>query len=179
MADLAAARAADRPHFAHAVAGEVVVEHELLAVLFDQPVDELLVGAGAERDGAHRLRLAAGEDGRAVHARQDADLAGDRADVVEVAAVGADAGEDRLAGHLLFDFGEDVADLLCLVLLREDRQVAGVGVGDRRGHLGDQVVEDLLDRVGAVVLAGLALDLADLVGRRGRGSRRRSRGRGA
>ena len=40
--------------------------------------------------------------------------AGDRADVVEVAAVGAHAGEDRFAGDLLFDFDEDLADLLLL-----------------------------------------------------------------
>ena len=65
---------------------------------------------------------------------------------------------------LFFDFDEDVANLLRLVLLRDDRAIAGVGIGDRRGHFGDQVVEDLLDGVGAVGLAGLALDFADLVG---------------
>ncbi len=122
VADFATARAADRANFTHAVAGEVVVQHELLAVLLDQAVDHLLVAAGAEGDGAHRLGFAAGEDGRAVHAGQNADLAGDRADVLKSAAIGANAGEDRLAGDLFFDFAEHLADLLLLVLVGQDRR---------------------------------------------------------
>ena len=43
MADLAPARAADRPAFADAERREVVIEHELLAVFVDQAVDALLV----------------------------------------------------------------------------------------------------------------------------------------
>jgi hypothetical protein len=82
VADFAPAGAADRANFTHAVAGEVVMQHEFLAVFFDQAVDHLLIGAGAEGDGAHRLRFAAGEDGRAMHARQNADFATDRADVL-------------------------------------------------------------------------------------------------
>ena len=49
VADLAPAGAADRPHSPTRERREVVVEHELLAVLVDQAVDALLVAAGAER----------------------------------------------------------------------------------------------------------------------------------
>ena len=97
MADLAAARAADRPHFADGERREVVVEHELLAVLVDQAVDALLVAAGAERDRDQRLRLAALEHGRAVHPRQDVDLALDLPQRLVVAAVGPRAVEDQIA----------------------------------------------------------------------------------
>ncbi len=107
VSDFAAAGAADGPNFAHAVAGEVVMEHEFLAVFVDQSIDQLLVAAGAEGDGAHGLGFAAGEDGRAVNARQNADFAGDRADAVVIAAVGADAGQNRFARDLLLDFDED------------------------------------------------------------------------
>ena len=61
-----------------------------------QPLDPLLVLAGAERGDDQRLRLAALEDGRAVRPRQDADLAGDGAELVEPAAVDPGAGQGDL-----------------------------------------------------------------------------------
>ena len=87
-----------RPGLAHRVRREVVVQHEVLAVLALQRVDDLLVLAGAERGHAQRLRLAAGEQRAAVRARQHADLGDDRADGAGVAAVDAQAGlEDGVA----------------------------------------------------------------------------------
>ncbi len=71
---------------------EIVVQHEVLAVLALERVDDLLVLAGAERGDAERLRLAAGEQRRAMRARQDADLGDDRADGPGVAAVDAQPG---------------------------------------------------------------------------------------
>jgi hypothetical protein len=56
------------------------VQHEVLAELAAERVDDLLVLAGAERRHAEGLRLAAGEQGRAVGARQHADLGHDRRD---------------------------------------------------------------------------------------------------
>ena len=102
VADLAAARAADRPHFAHRERREVVVEHELLRVLVDQAVDALLVAAGAQRDRDQGLRLAPLEHGRAVDARQHVDLALDRPQGLGVAAVGPRAGQDQIADDPLF-----------------------------------------------------------------------------
>jgi hypothetical protein len=55
------------------------VKEEGLLVGAGQRVDELLVLAGAERGDDDRLRLAAGEQRRAVGARQDADFRDDRA----------------------------------------------------------------------------------------------------
>src|SRR4051794_10353769 len=82
---------------------------------------------------------------------------------MEPTTVRSNAREDRLARHLFFDFTEDVADLLGLVLLADDRRVRRVGIGDRRRHFGEQVRQDLLDGVGTIRLAGLALHFANLV----------------
>ena len=102
VADLAAAGAAQELHLADGERREVVVQHELLPALADQRVDLLLVRRRAERGDHERLRLAAREERRAVRARQHADLAGDRADVGEAAAVDAlPLVDDRLADDLL------------------------------------------------------------------------------
>src|SRR6185312_11030422 len=89
VADLAAARAAERLGLARGVRREVVVQHEALPALTGQRVDLLLVAGGAERGRDRRLRLAALEERRAVGAREDADLADDRPDRLHVAAVDA------------------------------------------------------------------------------------------
>ena len=52
-----------------------------------QQFDALLVFLGAEGDGDQRLGFAAGEQGRAVGARQHAGLDGDGPDLVEGAAI--------------------------------------------------------------------------------------------
>ena len=87
VADLAAAGAAQELHFADRERREVVVQHEPAVDLALDRFDLLLVVRRAERDGDERLRLAAREDGRAVHAGQHADLRPDRPDLVELAAV--------------------------------------------------------------------------------------------
>ena len=55
VADLAPAGAANGPAFADAERREVVVEHELLAVLVDQAIDALLVAGGAQRRSSPAL----------------------------------------------------------------------------------------------------------------------------
>jgi len=66
VADLTTSRAADRAELADGEGGHVVVEHELLAELFGDAIDPLLVGAGAQ-DGCHqRLGLTALKEGRAM-----------------------------------------------------------------------------------------------------------------
>ena len=88
VADFAAARAAHEAHFADAERREVVVQHEALGGFRGiQQLDALLVVLGAERGGDQRLRFAAGEQRRAVGARQHADFDVDLADFVELAAV--------------------------------------------------------------------------------------------
>ena len=114
VADLAPARAAQELRLAGAEGREVVVQHELLVVLADQRVDLLLVRRRAERGDDQRLRLAAREERRAVRARQHPDLAGDRPDVGEAAAVDATAARATigLADDLLLELVDQVADLL-------------------------------------------------------------------
>ena len=91
VADFAATRGTHAAGFTHRVGGEVVVQHEALAVLAFQRVDDLLILAGAQRGHAEGLGFAAGEQRGAMGARQDADLGHDRADGAGVAAVDPDA----------------------------------------------------------------------------------------
>src|SRR5262249_3760238 len=80
-------RPGNRLHLSDRERREVVVEHKLLRVLAFEYLDLLLIGDGPEGRDYQGLRLAALEDGRAVRARQDAHLAVQRADLLEVAAV--------------------------------------------------------------------------------------------
>ena len=115
MADLAAAGRSHAAGLAGRVGREVVVQHEVLAVLAVERVDDLLVLAGAERGDDERLGFAAGEQRRAVGARQDADLGDDRPDRLGVAAVDARlAAQDRAAHDVLFQVLEELAGQACL-----------------------------------------------------------------
>ena len=66
---------------------EVVVQHEGLAALALQAVDDLRIAARAKRRDDHRLSLTTGKQCRAMRARQHADLDGDGAHRERVAAV--------------------------------------------------------------------------------------------
>ena len=113
MADLAAAGRAHEGRLAGGVGREVVVQHEILAVVALERVDHLLVLAGAERRHHQRLGLAAGEQRAAVDPRQHADLGHDRPHGLGVAAVDALAGVEDRAAH---------DRLLELLELRPDRR---------------------------------------------------------
>ena len=126
VADFAAAGAADAAGFADGEVREVVVQDEFLLVLAaGVGVEFLRVVAGAEGGEGDGLGFAAGEERRAVGARQDADFAGDRADDVEAAAVEALAVvQDQAADGFLLDVVEgvlddEVGDLLRAELLDE------------------------------------------------------------
>ena len=158
------------------------MQQERLLVGPRQRVDPLLVLAGAERGDHQRLRLAAGEQRRAVRARQDAGLGHDRAHGLQVAAVDALAGVEDVPAHDLgFELLEHAADAQLVVLrllsFREivrhhlglggiDRLVARHLVGDRVG--GAQILLDdaehfLLER-GVVDDVELARLLGGLLG---------------
>ena len=99
VADLAAAGRAHAAGFADRIVREVVVQQERLFVGALQRVDELLVFGGAERRDHQSLGLAAGEQRRAVGARQHADFRHDLADGLDVAAVDALAGVENVPAH--------------------------------------------------------------------------------
>ena len=109
VADLAPAGRAHAAGLADRIGREVVVEQEALLVGAVERVDVLLVLAGAERRHHQRLRLAAGEQGRAVGARQHADLRQDRPDGRQVAAVDAAAVVEDVPAH---DLGLGVVERL-------------------------------------------------------------------
>ena len=159
VADFAALGAAHAAGFADRVGREVVVQQERLLVRARQRVDVLLVFAGAERGDDQRLRFTAGEQRRAVGARQHADFGDDLAHGLGVAAVDALAGvEDVPANDLGFQFLEHVGDAELVVFrLLAFREIV-------RHHLvlglADRGVALLLDRDG-VGGAQLGLDQAE------------------
>ena len=113
VADFAPAGRAHAARLADRIGREVVVEQEALLVGAFERVDVLLVLAGAERGDDQRLRLAAGEQRRAVRARQDADLRQDRPHRLHVAPVDADAVVENVPAHDLgLQIVEGFADLL-------------------------------------------------------------------
>ncbi|EXI65314.1 MAG: hypothetical protein AW07_04714 [Candidatus Accumulibacter sp. SK-11] len=119
------------------------MQHEALAVLAGQRVDDLLVAAGTERRDDDRLRFPAREQGGAMRPRQDAGADGDRPDGARVAAI-----DSRLAGQ------DAAADDACLD--RVDHPADGIGVGRVvvGGQRLDGIGRDLLDPLRAQLLAG-------------------------
>ena len=112
-------------------------------VLALQRVDDLLVAGGSERGDGQRLRLAAGEQRRAMSARQHAGADADRTDGAGVAAVDARLARQDLVAH----------DLRLEVLERAVGGVHGHGVGAFRQHGGHHRLLDLADATAALRLA--------------------------
>jgi hypothetical protein len=111
VADFAAAGRTGAAGLTDRVGREVVVQHEGGLVGPRQAVDILLVLAGAEGGNDDGLGLAAGEQRRAVGARQKAHFRDDRAHGREITAVDAALGlEDGAADDLGLQRLEDRAD---------------------------------------------------------------------
>ena len=93
------------------------MQQEAFLVHAGQAVDILFVFAGTERGDNDRLGLAAGEQGRTVRARQDADLRHDRANGRQVTAVDTALGVENVpANDLRLQVLEDGADHFVRVL---------------------------------------------------------------
>ena len=102
------------------------MQEELLLALALVLLDDLGVALGAEGDRGERLRLAAGEERRAVGAGQHADLDVDGADLVELARVEAVAVvEDRVVERLFLERLDDLLGLRALgrVVLRDRAEI--------------------------------------------------------
>ncbi len=112
MADFATAGSADAAGFTDGEIREVVVQDEFLLIrAAGVGIKFLRVVAGAERDERNGLRFATREQRGTVGARENTDLAGDRADLFKIAAVEALAAfEDQFADGFLLDVVEGVVD---------------------------------------------------------------------
>ncbi len=124
MTDFAASGRAHAAGLADRIGGEIVVQNEALLVGALQTINVLLVLASAKRRNDQRLRLAAGEQRRAMRARQDANFRGNRANRLDVASINSDARvedvpTDNLGLQIVKDFGN--------LLLRKFR--LGIGWG--------------------------------------------------
>jgi hypothetical protein len=112
VADVAALGAAHEAGLAHRVRREVVVVDVALLVLDAEAVDALELARATQRQEAQGLRLAAGEQGAAVDARNHADLAADLADLVGATTVGATLlHRDAIAHEVSLDLGESALDV--------------------------------------------------------------------
>ncbi len=88
------------------------MEHEALAVLAHQGIDDLLVASGSQGHRHQSLRLAAGKQRRTVSPRQHAGTDRDRPHRARIAAVDAWLAVENLVTHdLRFEIEEDVLDL--------------------------------------------------------------------
>ncbi len=151
MADFAAFRRADKTSLTNAVRREVVVEHEGIFPLAFERIDDLRVAARAESRDDQGLGLTAREDGRAVRARQNADLDVDLADGLRIAAVDARiAGDDAAAHDVLLGIMELGLDL---------RRRPGVAFACRQ--LRDALLLELADLGVADLLLGDAVRVRD------------------
>ena len=125
------------------------MQHEVLAVIALERVDDLLVLAGAERGNHHGLGFAACEQGRTMGARQDADFRDDRTHRLAVAAVDALAGiEDGVAHDVLLELLELLLDQLGLEIFRD--------------HLFERGVLHVFDLVAARLLVHFAISGAQI-----------------
>ena len=109
VADFAPAGRAHAAGLADRIGREVVVEQEPLLIGAVQRIDILLVLARAERRDDHRLRFAAGEQSRAMRARQHPDLSQDRAHGGQIAPVDAPLVVENVPAH---DLGLGVVERL-------------------------------------------------------------------
>ena len=133
--------------------------HVPLGGLRGQAVDGLLHLQHVQRGDAQDLGLAALEDRRAVHARDDLDLCGELADVRQAAAVDAHLiTQDALANDLLGHRAQRLGDLTVAAL--EGLALAGQLLGDLGlelvvGGLALLLVRDLVDVGQALLGSGL------------------------
>src|SRR6185369_4821161 len=113
VADFAALGRTHHAGLAHRERREVVMQHEGLATLTFQRVDDLSIAARAQRHGDQRLRLAAREQCGTMRARQRAGLHDDGTHGLEIAAVDARlAIQDALAHDLALEIVDLRADVL-------------------------------------------------------------------
>src|SRR5690606_21878160 len=156
VADLTPLRRADEARLADAVRREVVVQHERLAALAFERIDDLRIAAGAERRDDQCLRLAAREERGAVRPRQHADGHGDRPHGPYVTAVDTRLAAQHSAAHDL------LLEALELALDLRRAPARRLGIGER----GETFLPELAYALGSELLRDDAVCLAQPVGDR-------------
>ena len=163
MADLAPA-GAEPADLADREGREVVVQHEAVAPVALDVVEDLLVEDRAQRGDAESLGLAAREEGRAVGALEHADLAGDRPDVLEAAAVDAEAlVEDAAAKDLVLQVLHEGGEELLLDVVDEDVGELGPRILDSGVYGGVSLLLDLGEEGLGEAFVGVGADLGGLL----------------
>ena len=151
MADFAPPRRAHAAGLADRIGWKIIMQEEALLIGALETVDELLVLAGAECRDDQRLRLATGEQRRAMRARQNANFRDDRANRLDITPVDPDAGIENVpADNLGLQIVKDLGHLL----LGKFR--LGIGREKRRENLRLHRV----DRVIALLFHGDLIGLA-------------------
>ena len=151
VADVAAAGTPNPAHLADAEGREVVVDQEPLEALASELLHTLFVVASADGRRHQSLCLSSGEEGRPMCLGQPADLARDRPDFIEPAAVAALA----LHGHVAQDpFGR---------VLERRGHCFGFRIGEGFGHVLLDLVSKLSHAGGSGLLAVRAESRADIV----------------
>ena len=162
VADLAALRGADAAGLAGGVRRHLVVVHVALGLRAGQRIELLLHLEHVQRGDAQDLGLTALEQGGAVHARDDVDLGGQRADVTQAAAVDAVVlGQDAAAHDLALQLLERVAELLLLLGLVHVGELVRQHILDMLLDLGDTVLTRQLLRNGQRLIQIGVSDLVD------------------
>src|SRR5690606_42064027 len=154
MPDLAAARRTHAACLADRVGREVVVQQEGFLAGSGEFIDVLLILAGAERCNDQSLRLAAGEERRAMGARQNADLRHNRANRLEIASVDT---RGRVKDVPAYDLGLEILEHRGDLLGRPFRLLA---FGRRKGRF--YLGLDRIDRSIALLLVGYLVGLAQI-----------------
>src|SRR5690606_29782671 len=117
----------DRTYFTNGKAGEVVVQHERIAALYQGCIHGLLVHFGTEGHHVDGLGFTAGENGATVRSGQHIHFAPDGADLIHFAAIQADT---------LLQHGPAYTRFLCLLeVTREHGLIHLLLVGQRSHHL--------------------------------------------
>src|SRR5262245_19459828 len=116
MADLAPARAPKKLDLADTERRKVIMEHELFVMFTDQSIDLLFVRRGPECRYYERLGFPAGKQSRTVSPWSNFDLAGDRPDIFELAAIDAALSlNDQATETFPLEFVERTLDILFLL----------------------------------------------------------------
>ena len=118
VADFATPGEAKTAGFANGIRREIIVQHEMLAIIFSQAIDDLLVLARTQCCRHQGLGLATRKQGGTVRSGKDTDLGGNRSNRLGVATVNAATGfQDIATNDILLQALENIPQHLARQIL--------------------------------------------------------------